>query len=131
MGTKRFNIEDWNKKSPFKVPEGYMEGLTEKIMDQLPEHPSQDEEDTVASIADRIRPWLYLAASFVGLILLFKGLSLIKKQEHKAEPLYVQTNTPESSITAISEEDQVFLEYLEERYTEMLFLEEIENLYVE
>lgn len=128
MGTNRFNIEDWNKKSPFKVPEGYMEGLSEQVMKQLPERSSQEEK--VVSFSDKVRPWLYLAASFVGLILLFKGISMVKvEKEQRAEPsFYVQTAKPESSIPLISEEDRDFLEFLEMQYTDKLFLEELENI---
>ena len=41
MKIQQFNIEDEKKKNPFRVPEGYMEGLTDQIMARLLEHPQQ------------------------------------------------------------------------------------------
>ncbi|WP_455161963.1 hypothetical protein [Tannerella forsythia] len=73
MKIQQFNIEDEKKKNSFRVPEGYMEGLPERIMAGLPERPQQKENQAV-SMAEKMRPWLYLAASFIGLLLIFKGI---------------------------------------------------------
>lgn len=127
MKIQQFNIKD-KKKNPFRVPEGYMEGLTDQIMARLPECPQQ-KETKVVSIADKIRPWLYLAASFIGLLLIFKGIQEGGMQkEHTVDPLLVETEAPEASLNAISEEDQEFLEYLEAQYADELFLEEVEAM---
>lgn len=128
MKIQQFNIEDEKKKNPFRVPEGYMEGLTDQIMARLPEHPQQKETKAV-SMADKMRPWLYLAASFIGLLLIFKGIQGERVQkDHTADPLLVKTESPEASLNAISEEDQEFLEYLETQYADELFLEEVEAM---
>ncbi|MDO4703713.1 hypothetical protein [Tannerella sp.] len=129
MKIQQFHIEDENmKKNPFRVPDGYMEGLTDQIMSRLPERPQQ-KETKIVSMADKMRPWLYLAASFIGLLLIFKGISGKRVQkDHTAEPLLVKTEVPEASLNAISEEDQEFLEYLEAQYADELFLEEIEEI---
>ena len=128
MKIQQFNIEDEKKKNSFRVPEGYMEGLTDQIMARLPECPQQ-KETKVVSMADKIRPWLYLAASFIGLLLIFKGIQGERVQkDHTADPLLVKMEAPESSLNAISEEDQEFLEYLEAQYADELFLEEVEAM---
>ena len=128
MKIQQFNIEDEKKKNSFRVPEGYMEGLTDRIMARLPECPQQ-KETKVVSIADKIRPWLYLAASFIGLLLIFKGIQGERVQkDHTADPLLVKMEAPEASLNAISEEDQEFLEYLEAQYADELFLEEVEAM---
>ena len=128
MKIQQYNIEDEKKKNSFRVPEGYMEGLTDQIMARLPECPQQ-KETKVVSIADKIRPWLYLAASFIGLLLIFKGIQGERVQkDHTADPLLVKTEAPEASLNAISEEDQEFLEYLEAQYADELFLEEVEAM---
>ena len=128
MKIQQFNIEDEKKKNSFRVPEGYMEGLTDRIMARLPECPQQ-KETKVVSMADKIRPWLYWAASFIGLLLIFKGIQEGGMQkEHTVDPLLVETEAPESSLNAISEEDQEFLEYLEAQYADELFLEEVEAM---
>ena len=128
MKIQQFNIEDEKKKNSFRVPEGYMEGLTDRIMARLPECPQQ-KETKVVSMADKIRPWLYLAASFLGLLLIFKGIQGERVQkDHTADPLLVKMEAPEASLNAISEEDQEFLEYLEAQYADELFLEEVEAM---
>ena len=128
MKIQQFNIEDEKKKNSFRVPEGYMEGLTDRIMARLPECPQQ-KETKVVSMADKIRPWLYLAASFIGLLLIFKGIQGERVQkDHTADPLLVKLEAPEASLNAISEEDQEFLEYLEAQYADELFLEEVEAM---
>ena len=126
MKIQQFNIEDEKKKNSFRVPEGYMEGLTDRIMARLPECPQQ-KETKVVSMAEKMRPWLYLAASFIGLLLIFKGIQGERVQkDHTADPLLVKMEAPEASLNAISEEDQEFLEYLEAQYADELFLEEVE-----
>ena len=65
MKIQQFNIEDEKKKNSFRVPEGYMEGLTDQIMAGLPERPQQKENQAV-SMAEKMRPWLYLAAILYG-----------------------------------------------------------------
>ena len=55
MKIQQFNIKD-KKKNPFRVPEGYMEGLPERIMAGLPERPQQKENQAV-SMAEKMRPW--------------------------------------------------------------------------
>lgn len=128
MKIQQFNIEDEKKKNSFRVPEGYMEGLTDRIMARLPECPQQ-KETKVVSIAEKMRPWLYLAASFIGLLLIFKGIQGERVQkDHTADPLLVKMEAPEASLNAISEEDQEFLEYLEAQYADELFLEEVEAM---
>jgi hypothetical protein len=128
MKIQQFNIEDEKKKNSFRVPEGYMEGLTDQIMAGLPERPQQKENQAV-SMAEKMRPWLYLAASFIGLLLIFKGIQEGGMQkEHTVDPLLVETEAPEASLNAISEEDQEFLEYLEAQYADELFLEEVEAM---
>ena len=128
MKIQQFNIEDEKKKNSFRVPEGYMEGLTDRIMARLPECPQQ-KETKVVSMAEKMRPWLYLAASFIGLLLIFKGIQGERVQkDHTADPLLVKMEAPEASLNAISEEDQEFLEYLEAQYADELFLEEVEAM---
>lgn len=128
MKIQQFNIEDEKKKNSFRVPEGYMEGLTDRIMARLPECPQQKENQAV-SMAEKMRPWLYLAASFIGLLLIFKGIQGERVQkDHTADPLLVKMEAPEASLNAISEEDQEFLEYLEAQYADELFLEEVEAM---
>lgn len=63
-------IRKCGKGTPFKVPEGYFEDFTRNLMAQLPEKGSLEEEQPEPSITpwQRIKPLLYLAAMFIGMI---------------------------------------------------------------
>lgn len=60
-------LEKCGKKNPFTVPEGYFESFTDKLMEQLPEKESQEVPET--GMWQRIKPWVYMAAMFCGLML--------------------------------------------------------------
>ena len=53
--------------NPFSVPEGYFENLAGKVMEQLPEKESQPQPEV--TMWERVRPWVYMAAMFCGLML--------------------------------------------------------------
>ena len=56
------------KKNPFTVPENYFENFTQELMDKLPakEAVFQTEAPT---LWQRVKPWLYMAAMFCGIML--------------------------------------------------------------
>lgn len=54
------------KENPFKVPEGYFENLTQQVMERLPEKEPQPTQEI--SMWERVKPWVYMAAMFVGLM---------------------------------------------------------------
>ena len=66
---KRDDLElqkKYGKKNPYTVPEGYFDRFTEELMRQLP-----DKEATTppeVKLWDRVKPWVYMAAMFVGLM---------------------------------------------------------------
>lgn len=70
MSKKTIHLDEIGNKNPFKVPEGYFEGLTDQIMSQLPE--KVQEETVVVSLWDRVKPWVYMAAMFGGIALMIK-----------------------------------------------------------
>ena len=78
------------KPSPFKVPEGYFENFTEQLMSKIPAETQVQQEEkqaphiqmlttpsvkqtedkqqtAVASLFDRVKPYIYLAATICGL----------------------------------------------------------------
>ncbi len=65
------NLDKFKGDNPFKTPQGYMDGLNDLIMSQLPGKESNNA--IQITFAQRVRPWLYLAAVFVGLGLFFKA----------------------------------------------------------
>lgn len=131
MKKKKNNLEDLKKTNPFKVPTGYMESLTDQIMSQLPEKPR--EEAKQITLMDRVRPWLYMAAVFAGLLLFFKaiiGLPGLDGNDSNVDSLLVHTNTPESALQAIYAEDEYtedeeYLDYIEAQYANYILAEEM------
>lgn len=120
------NLESLKGKNPFTVPEGYFEGLTSQIMSQLPEKPQEKEKRI--SLMDRVRPWLYMAAVFVGLGLFFKAIVFVNTPDPNSVPdsLLVRTEAPvDSSIAFQTEEDLEYLEFIEDQYTNYLLAEEL------
>ena len=129
MDKKTYNLDNLRGKQPFSVPKGYMDGLTDRIMNQIPEKRPQAEEPLVISWADRVRPWLYLAAVFAGLGIFCKTIVGVMPQTENAEDsLLVQSERPLVSpdeIEAEQEEDLEYLEYIEMKYSADLLANEL------
>ena len=116
MKTEQNNLDRFKDNNPFKVPEGYMEGLTANIMSQLPEKPRQVEPVKI-SLMDRVRPWIYMAAVFAGMGLFFKAIVGTDSHSSKTDSLLVKNNVEASTaITTQTAEDEEYLEYIEDRY---------------
>ena len=125
MKTEQNNLDRFKGKNPFTVPDGYMEGLTAKIMSQLPEKTPEKKAKKI-SLMDHVRPWLYMAAVFAGLGLFFKVLVGPEDKAAKTDSLLVKTEVSPASVSALqAADDEEYLEYLEERYTGYILAEEI------
>lgn len=130
---KNSKLDDLKGKQPFRVPEGYMAGLTNQIMDRLPELPKEEEPQSV-SLMDRIRPWLYLAAVFIGMGLFFRVILDADKSVNQAsvDSLLVQSEVSEAVVEAIdadiSADDADYLEYIEDQYNDYLLQESLTDL---
>lgn len=70
------------KENPFKVPEGYFENLTQQVMERLPEKEPQPTQEI--SMWERVKPWAYMAAMFVGLM--FTVQVFVGKQDRQTVP---------------------------------------------
>lgn len=122
-------LERLKGKQPFRVPEGYMEGLTNRIMEGIPESPSVEVKSI--SLMDRIRPWLYLAAVFVGMGFFFKAIVGIDgiHEESATDSMLVHSEAPTASLEAIeaeaAQEEADYLEYIEDRYADYLLKESL------
>lgn len=55
-------------KNPFRVPDHYFEDFTQQLMSKLPEKESVSYMPE-ATLWQRIKPWLYMAAMFCGIML--------------------------------------------------------------
>ena len=70
------------RETPFRVPDGYFENLTERIMDGLPEVEKKPAMKPVRiSMWDRVKPWVYMAAMFVGAALIIRVATGITAQD--------------------------------------------------
>lgn len=116
------NLDKFKGDNPFKTPQGYMDGLNDLIMSQLPVKESK--KAIQITFAQRVRPWLYLAAVFAGLGLFFKaviGPDFIGKQ-NTSDSLYVQSSVSEGTMSALSSaEDKEYQEYIENKYANYVF----------
>ena len=123
------NLEHLKGNNPFKVPEGYFENFTSQIMSQLPEK-TYEPPKKVAKL-DRIRPWLYMAAVFAGLVFFFKavvGLGDSSENLANTDSTFVQPAIPSGTLATLqAEEDADYLEYLETQYAGYILAEEMEN----
>ena len=129
METKPNILDALNRKNPFKVPKGYMEGLTEQIMAGIPE--VLPVEAKVVSMRDRIRPWLYLAAVFTGLLIFFKVFINTVSQEIDQQDdasSYLQAFVLGDILQNITDEDLEYLEFIENQYLDRELAEEIDNM---
>ncbi len=52
--------------NPFRVPDGYFENLTSEVMNRLPEKEKLTAVQTEPTIWQKVRPWLYMTAMFIG-----------------------------------------------------------------
>lgn len=67
---KKGLLDTINRKSGMSVPEGYFDSFTERLMKRLPE--TEPFVETPASMWDKVKPWIYMAAMFAGIALMFK-----------------------------------------------------------
>jgi len=112
MINKGKNIEDeLRDRQPFRVPESYFEDFTGHFMRCLPKKAAP--ETKVISFYDRIKPWLYMAAMFAGIIILFNVFNRTSHLKENEKPVL-------SSIKVDFEEgdDTEFFEIFEEMYVE-------------
>lgn len=129
MNKKENTLDRLKGKQPFRVPDGYMEGLTNRIMESLPEPPVVEAESV--SLVERIRPWLYLAAVFAGMGLFFKAIIGVDsaREDTLSDTLLVRSEVPSASLEAIeseaAQEEADYLEYIEERYANYLLRESL------
>lgn len=123
------NLDNLKGENPFKVPEGYMESLTDLIMSQLPVDKTV-KKPVVVSFTQRVRPWFYLAAVFAGLGFFIKVLIGPDFQEKKAsaDSLFVQSSvTNQSNASLTSQEDLEYQEYIENKYANYVLEGELSN----
>jgi len=114
MEAEESKLEKLKGQNPFRVPEGYMEGLTSRIMSRIPDDVAPQREVKVISLRERIRPLLYLAAVFIGLIFLFS--LFINPGTSTDVPLHSESVQAPATEVELLDEDEEYLEYLQQEY---------------
>lgn len=92
-----------DKMQHYRVPEGYMEGLSESIMARIAERAVRPVAEAPVSWWTKAKPSLYLAASFVGIFLAFKGVMLLQPKASETE-----------IIAEMDTNDDAYLRYYED-----------------
>ena len=69
---KKGILDEINRKSGMKVPDGYFDSLHDRVMQNLPEKEIIVEKPAPVTFWTMAKPWLYMAAMFVGIALMFK-----------------------------------------------------------
>ena len=75
MKTEERLKETYGTDNPFRVPEGYFEQLTSEVMNKLPEKEPVTSIHRMPTTWEKIRPWVYMAAMFVGAALIIRVAS--------------------------------------------------------
>lgn len=74
--------------NPFDVPTGYFEHLSDQIMSSLPERENETfSEVEEVSLWGRFKPWMYMAAMFIGAALIIR-IASVHHQSTVVEPTY-------------------------------------------
>ena len=127
---KQKKLNELLEKNPFKIPEGYFEGLTEQIMARIPAETYR--ETKVISLHDRIRPWLYMAGAIAGLLIIFRvfinPVATQDTEQSDEASSYLQALVFEDLFQGISDDDLDYLEFIENQYLSREFAEEIDNM---
>ena len=80
----------YGTKSPYKVPEGYFEQFHEQLMSRLPEAAPEAAPEAKITLMTRIKPLLYLAAMFVGIVFLMQGIAYVHSQQGRDEQIALE-----------------------------------------
>ncbi len=117
METKIKKLNEIDKSNPFTVPENYFARFNEEIMNRLPE--KEIAKPKTVSMWDKAKPWIYMAAMFVGIFFAIQLLTKnsINQQQDSANQIATIQSTQSTddywSKVQISEEE--FYQYLEEQ----------------
>ena len=68
--------------NPFKVPDNYFENFNKNILKNLPEKNIMPENEII--FWDKVKTWIYMAAMFAGIMLMFKMFNNISENNQTA-----------------------------------------------
>ena len=128
METGDNKLDKLKSRQPFSVPEGYFEGFTDDFMTRLPEKHAEEEEAKKISFSERMKPLLYLAAMFVGAVILINIINYSKKDSSNgSNGISVVSSVGDATDSG---DDAEFLEYIEDMYADKYALSYIDDLMI-
>lgn len=87
-------LKKYGTRNPFTVPGGYFDDFPKKLMDKLPEKEPVSALPTETTVWQRIKPWIYMAAMFCGLMLSVRVVVGPPKQD---TPVFTAAETEQFS----------------------------------
>lgn len=103
------------KRNPFKVPDNYFARLNEEIMNHLPE--KENVAPRTVPLWEKVKPWVYMAAMFVGLYITIQFLTRQPENGNVASRQSVVQNQ-EGYWSTVQVTEEEFYQYLEEQLVE-------------
>jgi hypothetical protein len=129
MGNSIGKLYELMGRKPFRVPEGYFENFTEKMMSQLPENQAHPRGKKVR-LFEWTRPLLAVAAVFAGLVMVF-FVYMKKTDSMYADKDMIVKNISLQTISTLNKDaysEADFFDFLAEEYHSNNVEELIDNL---
>lgn len=119
MKTNSKKLEEIRKENPFRVPENYFEHFNQEIMNRLPE--KDFFVPRTVSLWDKVKPWVYMAAMFLGLYFTIQFLTTKTGTQQTPsaaiqQPLIAPQANQYWSNASVTEDE--FYQYLEDQLVE-------------
>lgn len=101
------------KDNAFKVPEGYFELFTADLLSKLPEREIQTVEEEKVGRWTKLKPFLYMAAMFIGAALIIRVASFTQKDvKTSAESEVVSDQMIDTAVEGAMMDDYSLYVYL-------------------
>ena len=110
METKINKLSEIDKRNPFTVPEDYFARFNEEIMNRLPE--KEIVKPKTVSMWDRAKPWVYMAAMFMGI---FFTIQLLTRNTTNQVATISSTQFTDDYWSTVQITEEEFYQYLEEQ----------------
>lgn len=110
METRINKLSEIDKRNPFTVPENYFSRFSEHIMNCLPE--KEIVKPKKVSMWDKAKPWVYMAAMFIGI---FFTIQLLTKNATNQVATIPSTQFTDDYWSTVQITEEEFYQYLEEQ----------------
>ena len=115
MVKSEIRLDAIKRADPFKTPEGYFDFFNSDLISKLPER--SVENPKVINLWDRVKPWIYMAAVFVGVALI---INLLSKEPNKRQDI-VSTYASKGLNLSSSNDIDDFYHYYEDELTKIVY----------